>query len=209
MDFTVHILVISDLWMIIMLWKMDFGMFCDCSNVWSAFMLTTGQFCDCKDCSGKYVLIRDEEDPRLAMFDKPLPCFGCGIGWCSWVCPLVSPLLCFLTHLIGPLTCSLLIGFVCPLIWFYAAILYLRKYYNKDPRERSGLTAAACMVSLSIVTSIYSRHNVLISTVSFIHQPASGQKMLNVGRFTSIYYKDHKHSSSDELYLKSHPEFPI
>lgn len=25
----------------------------------------------------------EKEDPRLSMFDKPLPCFGCGIGWLS------------------------------------------------------------------------------------------------------------------------------
>ncbi|URE10724.1 hypothetical protein MUK42_03960 [Musa troglodytarum] len=40
-----------------------------------------GKSSDCKDCSGKYVLITDEEDPRLALFEKPLPCYGCGIGW--------------------------------------------------------------------------------------------------------------------------------
>lgn len=39
---------------------------------------------------------------------------------------------------------------MCPLIWYYAAILYLRKYYDKDPRERDGLAAAACAVSLPL-----------------------------------------------------------
>jgi len=35
---------------------------------------------------GKYVLIRDDaEDSELGQFYKPLPCFGFGIGWFSWV----------------------------------------------------------------------------------------------------------------------------
>ncbi|WOK97018.1 hypothetical protein Cni_G05726 [Canna indica] len=82
---------------------------------------------DYKECGGNYVLIKDEEDPRLVMFEKPLPCCGCGIGWSS-----------------------LLLGFLCPLIWYCAATLYLCKYYNKDPRERSGLAASAIAVSLSL-----------------------------------------------------------
>ncbi|KAJ7002976.1 60S ribosomal protein L18a-like protein isoform X2 [Populus alba x Populus x berolinensis] len=68
----------------------------------------------------EYVPIRDVEDAQLGMFDKPLPCFGCGIGWFS-----------------------LLLGFVFPLMWYFSAILYFGKYYNKDPRERSGLAACA------------------------------------------------------------------
>lgn len=32
---------------------------------------------------GEYVPIKDTEDPGSDMFDKPLPCFGCGIGWFS------------------------------------------------------------------------------------------------------------------------------
>ncbi|KAF9685126.1 hypothetical protein SADUNF_Sadunf03G0022000 [Salix dunnii] len=67
-----------------------------------------------------YVPIRDVEDAQLGMFDKPLPCFGCGIGWFF-----------------------LLLGFVFPLMWYFSAILYFGKYYNKDPRERSGLAACA------------------------------------------------------------------
>ncbi|CAN1799369.1 hypothetical protein LINPERHAP1_LOCUS22084 [Linum perenne] len=72
---------------------------------------------------GKYTLIRDPED-FLASFDKPLPCFGCGIGWFS-----------FLT------------GFMFPVMWYYATILYFGNYYRKDPRERAGLAAAAIAVS--------------------------------------------------------------
>ncbi|XP_041006391.1 uncharacterized protein LOC121251127 isoform X3 [Juglans microcarpa x Juglans regia] len=32
---------------------------------------------------GKYTLIRDLEESQLGIYDKPLPCFGCGIGWFS------------------------------------------------------------------------------------------------------------------------------
>ncbi|XVE51900.1 hypothetical protein DITRI_Ditri02bG0078000 [Diplodiscus trichospermus] len=82
--------------------------------------------------NGKYVLIRDVEEPQLGMYDKPLPCFGCGIGWFS-----------------------LLLGFVFPLMWYYATILYFGNYYRKDPRERAGLAASAiaaliCTVALII-----------------------------------------------------------
>ncbi|KAJ6963733.1 hypothetical protein NC652_002141 [Populus alba x Populus x berolinensis] len=75
---------------------------------------------------GDYVPIRDSENVQLGMFDKPLPCFGCGIGWFS-----------------------LLLGFVFPLMWYFSAILYFGKYYNKDPRERSGL--AACAIASILV----------------------------------------------------------
>ncbi|XP_044484543.1 60S ribosomal protein L18a-like protein isoform X1 [Mangifera indica] len=85
---------------------------------------------------GEYLLIRDAEDGQLGRFDKPLPCFGCGIGWFS-----------------------LLLGFVCPFMWYYAAILYFRKYYHKDPRERSGLAASAiaaliCTIVVVIIVGI-------------------------------------------------------
>ncbi|TVU17191.1 hypothetical protein EJB05_33208, partial [Eragrostis curvula] len=31
---------------------------------------------------GKYTLLGDEENPWLSMFERRLPCFGCGIEWC-------------------------------------------------------------------------------------------------------------------------------
>ncbi|KAI3849257.1 hypothetical protein MKX03_001656 [Papaver bracteatum] len=83
---------------------------------------------------GNYVRIRDEDDPRLALFDKPLPCCGCGIGWCSF-----------------------LLGFVFPLMWYYATILYFGNYYRKDPRERAGLAAsaiAALVFSIALLITI-------------------------------------------------------
>ncbi|CAD5194560.1 unnamed protein product [Musa acuminata subsp. malaccensis] len=91
-------------------------------------MLTTGRSHGCKDCGGRYILLRDDEDPRLARFNRRLPCFGCGIGWSS-----------------------LLLGFLCPLIWYCAAILYLCKYYDNDPRERSGLAASAIAALVSTI----------------------------------------------------------
>ncbi|KAJ0007357.1 hypothetical protein Pint_29008 [Pistacia integerrima] len=79
---------------------------------------------------GEYVLIRDAEDGQLDIYDKPLPCFGCGIGWFS-----------------------LLLGFVFPFMWYYATILYFGNYYHKDPRERSGLAASAIAVSFDMYNS--------------------------------------------------------
>lgn len=35
--------------------------------------------------NGAYVLLKDDENPNLGVYDKPLPCFGCGIGWFSSV----------------------------------------------------------------------------------------------------------------------------
>ncbi|CAF1712719.1 BnaC03g70050D [Brassica napus] len=73
---------------------------------------------------GKYVLIRDggdEEGNELGgLFYKPLPCFGLGIGWLSF-----------------------LLGFFFPFAWYFATFLYLTNYYRRDPRERSGLAASA------------------------------------------------------------------
>ncbi|XP_074585553.1 large ribosomal subunit protein eL20z-like [Curcuma longa] len=85
-----------------------------------------GRSHDCRNHGGNYILLRDE-DPRLTKFDQRLPCFGCGIGW----------------------SC-LLLGFLFPLTWYCAAILYLCKYYDKDPRERSGL--AACAIAALVCT---------------------------------------------------------
>ncbi|GAB4853757.1 hypothetical protein Ancab_017950 [Ancistrocladus abbreviatus] len=82
---------------------------------------------------GEYTLVRNGEDYQAGIYDKPLPCFGCGIGWFSF-----------------------LLGFVFPLMWYYATILYFGNYYRKDPRERAGLAASAiaalaCSVVLLIV----------------------------------------------------------
>lgn len=73
-----------------------------------------------KPDKGDYELVRDTEDNLLGIYDKPLPCCGCGIGW-----------FCFL------------LGFIFPLMWYYATILYFGNYYRKDPRERGGLAASA------------------------------------------------------------------
>lgn len=44
----------------------------------------------------------------------------------------------------------LLLGFAFPLMWYYATFLYFGNYYQKDPRERAGLAAAAIAVSLIV-----------------------------------------------------------
>ena len=49
-----------------------------------------------------------------------------------------------------PFLYSLVLGFVFPLMWYFSAILYFGKYYNKDPRERSGLAACAIAVSAEL-----------------------------------------------------------
>ncbi|KAJ1685474.1 hypothetical protein LUZ63_016864 [Rhynchospora breviuscula] len=89
--------------------------------------MVQGEVCCYKDC-GTYALIKDVEDPRLTMFDRPLPCFGCGIGWCSF-----------------------LLGFLCPVIWYVAAAMHIFKYYHRDPRERPGLTACSFMAIVCTV----------------------------------------------------------
>ncbi|KAL5572423.1 hypothetical protein UlMin_022020 [Ulmus minor] len=85
---------------------------------------------------GKYTLIKDVEDSQMGIYDKPLPCFGCGIGWFSF-----------------------LLGFVFPLMWYYATFLYFGNYYRKDPRERAGLAASAvlalaCSVVLLVIVIV-------------------------------------------------------
>ncbi|WZZ76143.1 hypothetical protein YC2023_087513 [Brassica napus] len=69
---------------------------------------------------GRYTLVKDVDDVENGAYDKPLPCFGCGIGWFSF-----------------------LLGFVFPFLWYYSTFLYFGNYYRKDPRERAGLAASA------------------------------------------------------------------
>ncbi|XP_026398873.1 uncharacterized protein LOC113294710 [Papaver somniferum] len=80
---------------------------------------------------GRYTLIKDSDDHPLGLYDKPLPCFGCGIGWFSF-----------------------LLGFLIPLMWYYATILYFGNYYRKDPRERAGLAASAIAALICTVVLI-------------------------------------------------------
>ncbi|XP_010542412.1 PREDICTED: 60S ribosomal protein L18a-like protein isoform X2 [Tarenaya hassleriana] len=91
---------------------------------------------------GEYSLIRKDEETELGMFDKPLPCFGCGIGWFSF-----------------------LLGFVCPLAWYFATVLYFMSYYRRDPRERSGLAASAIAalvftvaLIITVLVLVFSHH---------------------------------------------------
>ncbi|KAG5390049.1 hypothetical protein IGI04_031590 [Brassica rapa subsp. trilocularis] len=34
---------------------------------------------------GRYTLVKDVDDVENGAYDKPLPCFGCGIGWFSFL----------------------------------------------------------------------------------------------------------------------------
>ncbi|XP_016462811.1 large ribosomal subunit protein eL20z isoform X1 [Nicotiana tabacum] len=90
---------------------------------------------DAKEHPGNnYMLLKDVEDNRLGIFDRPLPCFGCGIGWFS-----------------------LLLGFVFPFMWYYATVLYFGNYYHKDPRERAGLAAnaiAALIFTVAVLVAV-------------------------------------------------------
>ncbi|KAG4929581.1 hypothetical protein JHK82_046645 [Glycine max] len=94
---------------------------------------------------GKYALIRDPEDFQMGVYDKPLPCFGCGIGWFSF-----------------------LFGFLCPPMWFYATILYFGNHYRKDPRERAGLGASAIAV-ISLLFLFARLVYLCVSVCSCIH----------------------------------------
>eukprot|EP00252_Welwitschia_mirabilis_P025970 TRINITY_DN8312_c0_g1_i1.p1 TRINITY_DN8312_c0_g1~~TRINITY_DN8312_c0_g1_i1.p1 ORF type:complete len:119 (-),score=17.21 TRINITY_DN8312_c0_g1_i1:285-641(-) len=89
---------------------------------------------DSRPDSRRYALIRNVSDDHLldpclrdALYDEPLPCFGCGYGWFFF-----------------------LLGFPIPLLWYYATILYLLNYSHKNPRERPGL--AACAIAALICT---------------------------------------------------------
>ncbi|KAL0009979.1 hypothetical protein SO802_005087 [Lithocarpus litseifolius] len=103
-------------------------------------MLNTGLSTDVVDHkNGAYAQIKDVESPELGIFDKPLPCFGCGIGWFS-----------------------LLLGLACPLLWYYATFLYFRKYYQRDPRERDGLAANAVAALICTIAVIIAGVVILI-----------------------------------------------
>lgn len=47
-------------------------------------VVMVGQATDTADPEkGRYTLIRDAEDFSSGIYEKQLPCFGCGIGWFS------------------------------------------------------------------------------------------------------------------------------
>uniref|UniRef100_A0A0D3G3X7 Uncharacterized protein n=1 Tax=Oryza barthii TaxID=65489 RepID=A0A0D3G3X7_9ORYZ len=53
-------------------------------------------------------------------------------------------------------------GFLCPLIWYIAALLYYCKYYNRDPRERPGLAASAFLAVIFTAATIVTLSVLLI-----------------------------------------------
>ncbi|KAF6175043.1 hypothetical protein GIB67_039591 [Kingdonia uniflora] len=69
----------------------------------------------------------------VGFYDKPLSCFGCGIGWFSFI-----------------------LGFGFPFLWYYATFLYFGNHYFKDPRERAGLAASAIAALIFTVALLIS-----------------------------------------------------
>ncbi|KAI3801211.1 hypothetical protein L1987_29315 [Smallanthus sonchifolius] len=90
-----------------------------CFSVFKGHTTTSNEDCE-KD---RYTLVKDPDDFQQGIYDKPLPCFGCGLGWFSF-----------------------LVGFAFPLMWYYATFLYFGNYYQRDPRERAGLAASAIAI---------------------------------------------------------------
>ncbi|KAK9055591.1 hypothetical protein SSX86_026679 [Deinandra increscens subsp. villosa] len=85
------------------------------------FSIFRGHITNNEECEkDSYTLIRDPVDFQQGIYDKPPPCFGCGVGWFSF-----------------------LVGFAFPFMWYYATFLYFGNYYKRDPRERAGLAASA------------------------------------------------------------------
>ncbi|BBN19105.1 hypothetical protein MPTK1_8g07890 [Marchantia polymorpha subsp. ruderalis] len=71
--------------------------------------------------------VDSDGDVSVGMYDRPLRCCGCGIGWCSFI-----------------------FGFLCPLFWYYGTFLFFAEHYRHDPRERPGL--AACAIAALVCT---------------------------------------------------------
>ncbi|KAK8992661.1 hypothetical protein V6N11_048733 [Hibiscus sabdariffa] len=113
--------------------------------------------------NGEYELIRDAEDPHQGMYDKPLPCFGCGIGWFSC-----------------------LLGFVFPLMWYFASILYFKNYYRRDPRERAGLAASAIAQFLSSSSRRRSTKPVMEAQKRTGKKQKQIRKLMNHWKFSSV-----------------------
>lgn len=71
-----------------------------------------------------------DPQPYVGLYDRRLPCCGCGVGWFSF-----------------------LIGFFMPLVWYYGTYLFFAPHIQNDPRERSGL--AACAIAALVNTVAY------------------------------------------------------
>nr|XP_043621191.1 uncharacterized protein LOC122592923 [Erigeron canadensis] len=99
------------------------------------FSMFKGNATNYDDCEkDRYILVRDADDFQQGIYAKPLPCFGCGVGWFSF-----------------------LLGFAFPLMWYYATFLYFGNYHRRDPRERAGLAASAiAAMGFSVVLLIIS-----------------------------------------------------
>jgi len=78
--------------------------------------------------SDEYGSPGSDSDQYVGIYDRPLPCCGCGIGWFSF-----------------------LVGFLFPLLWYYGTIRFFWTQRQNDPRERPGLAACAIAALVSTV----------------------------------------------------------
>ncbi|KAK9292338.1 hypothetical protein L1049_020304 [Liquidambar formosana] len=99
-------------------------------------------------------------------YDKPLSCFGCGIGWFSFI-----------------------LGFAFPPLWYYATVLYFGNYHLKDPRERPGLAASAiaalvCSVAVLMLPACCALQASLLRLIS--------TGVLQTNFYSSMYFEKKK-----------------
>lgn len=112
-----------------------------------------------KNPRGPYeVLLNSEEyasdsdlHPYIGIYDRRLPCCGCGVGWFSF-----------------------LAGFLLPLFWYYGTIRFLLTQHHNDPRERPGLAACAIATLVSTVALVIALIVLLVEHKGWLPLPALG-----------------------------------
>ncbi|KAG0582725.1 hypothetical protein M758_3G082100 [Ceratodon purpureus] len=100
---------------------------------------------------GEYGNMGAEAQPYVGLYDRPLPCCGCGVGWC-----------CFL------------MGFILPLFWYYGTFLFLGQCQN-DPRERPGLAASAIAALVNTVALILALIALFVQHQGFFQSSSTPQ----------------------------------
>ncbi|CAK9202815.1 unnamed protein product [Sphagnum jensenii] len=76
---------------------------------------------------GDYLHASDTQ-ASVGLYENPLPCCGCGIGWFLF-----------------------LSGFLLPILWYYGAFLFFTSNYHNDPRERPALVACSIAALVNTV----------------------------------------------------------
>ncbi|KAF6141392.1 hypothetical protein GIB67_021208 [Kingdonia uniflora] len=69
---------------------------------------------------------------------------------------LISCITSLMVYSLDKICARFLLGFVFPVMWYYATVLYFGNYYNEDPREMAGLTASAIAVSAHLFVFLLS-----------------------------------------------------